>query len=112
MYRKALLFGYVDIAKQIVKASSPRKQKGLGATVAGFNDAEWEEARSGIVERGSYLKFIQGTNVSSLNMSSNDGPTSLKKYLLGTKDLELVEAIPFDRIWGIGYRKRQGHRGD
>ncbi|KAK6440212.1 hypothetical protein LTR95_003565 [Oleoguttula sp. CCFEE 5521] len=107
MYRKALLFDDQDIAKQIMKASSPRKQKGLGTAVAGFDDAEWEKARSGIVERGSYLKFTQGTNVSSLNMSSNEDPTPLKDYLLGTKDLELVEASPFDKIWGIDYNDEE-----
>ncbi|OQN97188.1 hypothetical protein B0A48_16729 [Cryoendolithus antarcticus] len=107
MYRKAVLFDDQDVAKQIMKASSPRKQKGFGTAVAGFNDVEWDEARSGIVERGSYLKFTQCTNVSSLNISSNEDPTPLKDYLLGTKDLELVEASPFDRIWGIGYKAEE-----
>ncbi|KAK6436884.1 hypothetical protein LTR95_006925 [Oleoguttula sp. CCFEE 5521] len=102
MYRKALLFGDVGTAKQIMEASSPRKQK-LWVLLL----LEWERARSAIVERGSCLKFTQGTNVSSLNMSSNEDRTALKDFLPGTKDLELVEASPFDRIWGIGYKAEE-----
>ena len=42
-----------------------------------------------IVTKGCLLKFSQNPNI--------------KQYLLSTGDRILVEASPFDRIWGIGY---------
>ena len=59
MYYKAMLFGDDQMADQIMKATSPRKQKGFGAQVQGFDEAKWNAARSEIVEKGNILKFSQ-----------------------------------------------------
>ncbi|MGA3513605.1 NADAR family protein, partial [Lactiplantibacillus plantarum] len=50
----------------------------------------WDEKKFTIVFHGNYLKFSQNTD--------------LKEYLLSTSPLELVEASPYDKIWGIGLK--------
>ncbi|SMR62021.1 unnamed protein product [Zymoseptoria tritici ST99CH_1E4] len=107
MYHKALLFNDQDTAALILKTTSPRKQKGLGAKVMGFDDAKWAEAREGIVERGNVLKFGQATDVSGIGMDERREAVALKGLLLGTGERELAEASPFDRVWGIGYREEE-----
>lgn len=104
MYHKAIEFNDMKIAAQILRTTSPRKQKGLGSEVANFTDSTWNRVRCGIVERGNVLKFSQCTNVSSIKMDDPAEPVSLKELLLATGDRELVEASPFDRVWGIGFR--------
>jgi ribA/ribD-fused uncharacterized protein len=47
-----------------------------------------------IVTQGNYHKFTISTDA-----------RELKKMLLDTGDRELVEASPFDRIWGIGFKE-------
>ena len=60
--------------------------------VKGFNDETWKKWRYQIVVNGNYLQFSQNKR--------------LKKILLNTGDDELVEASPFDRIWGVGYNMK------
>jgi hypothetical protein len=88
MYSKAVLFGDMEAAESILASASPRDQKALGRTVAGFDDTRWKLFREGVVYTGSYAKFSQ-----------ND---ELKTLLLETAGTTLVEASPKDRIWGIG----------
>ena len=88
MHGKALLFGDAEIAAEIMAADHPRTHKALGRKVRGFDAATWERDRMRIVKDGNRAKFTQ-----------NDG---LLGALLATKGTTLVEASPFDRIWGIG----------
>ena len=90
MAEKARLFGDEETLELILADPKPRNQKNLGRMVRGFDEETWKSHRSGIVEEGSYLKFSQ-----------ND---ELKEALLATGDLELVEASPYDKIWGIGLK--------
>ncbi|KAL8703667.1 MAG: hypothetical protein Q9201_003152 [Fulgogasparrea decipioides] len=92
MYHKAMLFKDPESADQIMLAPTPRKQKALGRKVKNFDGKVWEAQREQIVENGNWNKFC----------SSKDG-TKLRDMLVETGDRELVEASPFDRIWGIGY---------
>jgi hypothetical protein len=88
MYGKAILFGDTEIAAEILEAASPRQHKALGRKVRNFNDATWKAHREQIVAAGSRAKFTQNAE--------------LRQALLDTAGTELVEASPFDRIWGIG----------
>lgn len=90
MYQKALTFNDAATAQAILKASTPRKAKGLGRQVKNFDDEKWKKRREQIVIDGCMLKFRQHPR--------------LKQQLLDTLDMELVEASPFDRVWGIGFR--------
>jgi hypothetical protein len=88
MYSKAMLFGDRVTASRILQEPSPKRCKDLGREVQGFVDAVWNEKREGIVEVGCREKFLQNTNMLAV--------------LLGTEGKVLVEASPYDRIWGIG----------
>ncbi len=94
------MFNDPEIAAQILKASSPRRQKALSREISGYDEAKWLKARIGIVRRGNFLKFLQCTNATSLKMNDEGGPVPLKDLLLTTKGRELAEASPFDRVWG------------
>jgi ribA/ribD-fused uncharacterized protein len=88
MFRKAMLFGELDIADQILATDNPAKQKDLGREVKNYDDDKWAAVRFDIMVEGLYEKFNQNPQ--------------LKKALLDTEGTELVEANPNDRIWGIG----------
>ncbi|KAH0159541.1 DUF1768-domain-containing protein, partial [Aureobasidium melanogenum] len=107
MWNKAHLAGDEGFAKAIMATTSPRKQKQLGRDVQGFDVDAWDKIKLGVVERGNYLKFTQGTNVSSMKMDEQGDPVALKELLLQTGDRELVEASRFDRVWGIGFDAQQ-----
>jgi len=88
MHGKAILFGDLDIARQILAAGHPKQHKALGRKVKNFDDAIWKAKRLEIVKAGSRAKFTQNEE--------------LRALLLGTKGTAMVEASPYDRIWGIG----------
>ncbi len=88
MYSKAMLFKDEAVAEQILVAGSPPKMKALGRKVSGFDERTWREHREEIVYRGNMEKFSQNPDLHSL--------------LMETGERQLVEASPFDRIWGIG----------
>ncbi|KAL8745718.1 MAG: hypothetical protein Q9190_002190 [Brigantiaea leucoxantha] len=88
MYHKAILFHDEDIAKEIMAATTPKKQKALGRKVRGFDGAIWNANRERIVEEGNWNKF-----------SNSKEELQLKQLLLNTDQRELVEV----KIWGIGY---------
>ncbi|KAG8525893.1 uncharacterized protein KY384_000654 [Bacidia gigantensis] len=93
MYHKAIVFEDFDIATKIMKEKSPKKQKGLGRKVANFSNEIWDTHKERVVEDGNWYKFTQG----------KENPEEIKKALLNTGRRKLVEASPFDRIWGIGF---------
>ena len=88
MYRKAMRFGDTEIAEKIMSTDDPAEQKALGREVRGYNDAVWAAQRYQIMVEGLYEKFNQNPK--------------LKDALLATEGTEMVEASPYDRIWGIG----------
>ena len=91
MYHKALLFNDQEIAHAIALEPEPSQQKALGRKVKNFDQQKWKEKRETIVEEGNWWKFTQ----------PKEG--RLDSMLLETGDRMLVEASPYDRIWGIGY---------
>lgn len=88
MFAKAKLFRDESTAQQILAAPHPREQKALGRKVANYDDAVWCERRGRIVAHGCYAKFSQNPQ--------------LRDALLATAGTILVEASPYDRIWGVG----------
>jgi len=75
-------------AKIVASEYDPATVKALGRQVRPFDQATWEAVRSDVVARGNYLKFSQNAR--------------LRKLLLSTAGLTLVEASRYDSIWGIG----------
>ncbi len=88
MWEKARLFDDKPAAAQILAASNPAVAKKLGRSVRHFDVGVWAAQRFDIVVRASVAKFTQNA--------------AFRAYLLSTNDRVLVEASPFDRIWGIG----------
>ena len=88
MHGKALLFGDTECAAKILAADHPRQHKALGRKVKPFDDAAWKRERIAIVRAGNHAKFTQNAD--------------LLAKLLATAGTTLVEASPYDKIWGIG----------
>ncbi len=88
MHGKAVLFGDAAMAAEIVAATHPKQHKELGRKVKGFDDGVWKREREAIVKAGNRAKFTQNAE--------------LLELLLATAGTTMVEASPYDRIWGIG----------
>lgn len=88
MYAKAMLFGDTEMASAILAERSPREQKALGRKVRGYDDATWAAKCLDVMFIGLLAKFEQNPEMA--------------KVLLDTEDNEIVEASPYDIIWGVG----------
>lgn len=88
MYSKAILFRDFDIADQIMKTNSPKEHQILGRQVKNFDLDHWNDNAKDIVFTSNYWKFMQNYD--------------LLTKLLKTGNTTLVEASPYDKIWGIG----------
>lgn len=88
MSEKALFFKDFETRKEIMSTDNPRIQKELGRKVKGFNAEEWSKVAKQIVFRGNLAKFTQNPE--------------LKRALMETGTKTIVEASPYDTIWGIG----------
>ena len=101
---KALLFANangdnkinnIEVFNKIMSTNNPKAMKSLGRKVKGFNDDTWNMWRYQIVVNGNYLQFSQNNE--------------LKNILLETDNKQLIEASPYDRVWGIGYTEDKSH---
>ena len=95
---KAALFSDTATLELILEENAkqntnPKDIKALGRKISPFEEKTWVEHREEIVYVGNLYKFGQ-----------DEG---LKKALLGTGELILVEASPRDRIWGIGFGEKR-----
>lgn len=88
MASKARMFGDAEAEDRIMALEDPGKIKAIGRQVRGFVQAAWDAACFDLVTDGNVAKFGQDSK--------------LKKYLLATGDDVLVEASPYDTVWGIG----------
>jgi len=93
---KAALFSDTTTLELILEENTkpdtnPKTIKALGRMISPFDEKTWVEHREEIVYFGNSYKFGQDAE--------------LKKTLLGTGNLILVEASPYDRIWGIGFKE-------
>lgn len=88
MYQKAILFGDLEAAEQILNTDKVGTIKSLGRSVKNYEDSVWAGRRQIIVYRGLMAKFNQNAE--------------LKKLLLQTGDAVLAECAVKDSIWGIG----------
>ncbi|MCM1107155.1 MAG: NADAR family protein [Blautia sp.] len=91
MANKAKLFGDEKTREHILQCSDPKTMKALGRKVKNFDEMVWNEVKYSIVLNGNYLKFTQDAK--------------LRNFLLSTGDSVLVEASPYDSIWGIKMRE-------
>ena len=85
---KAFLFTDETALQQIMATSDPKTMKERGRRVKGFDTNKWNSLCLPIVTEGNWLKFSQNP--------------ALSQYLVGTGIRRLVEASPWDSVWGIG----------
>lgn len=88
MYCKAMMFGDQEIADKILATDDPKLQKDLGRMVKNYDEFTWARKREDIMVVGLYEKFNQ--------------IPKLRQALLDTGTTTIVEASPYDCIWGIG----------
>ncbi|KAG8894093.1 hypothetical protein FRB99_001524, partial [Tulasnella sp. 403] len=89
MYHKAILFEDYGIAGEILGCSDPHEVKKLGRQVENFDHETWEMMAFNIALEGNKAKFRSSAEC--------------RRQLLETGDKLLVEASPYDNIWGIGF---------
>ena len=92
MAQKAALFRDSHTWQRIMRASTPKEMKVLGRQVCNFDDLKWGQEARDIVRRGNIAKFGQNPK--------------LLEFLASTKLSIIVEASPYDRVWGIGMDER------
>lgn len=93
MAGKAREFGDWATLVKIFETEDPRTAKALGRGVHGYDDETWRKVRFPLVCRGSYEKFRQNPE--------------LAEILIITGDHEIVEASPYDGVWGVGMGERE-----
>lgn len=87
MAKKALLFGDAEMQHLIMEADHPREMQKFGRQVRGFNPEIWNANACTIVYQANLYKFMQN-------------PLLCAK-LIATRGTTLVEASPYDKVWGI-----------
>ncbi len=98
MHQKALLFEDHKMAAKMLTTPYPGDVKNMGREVANFDEELWDQEKITIVRLGNLLKFSQNAE--------------LEGILLDTGDTILVEASPYDTIWGIGMKDSHPNAND
>ena len=88
MSEKALLFNDLYHYGLIMEEPSPKKCKDLGRLVSGFDSMMWDNALREIIFHGNLGKF--------------QSDITLLDALLETENAVLIEASPYDGIYGAG----------
>ena len=88
MAGKARLFDDAETLEKIMASDDPQVIKKLGRQVRNFEEGAWDEVKYALILAGNVCKFSQNA--------------ALRDFLLATGDSILVEASPYDRVWGIG----------
>lgn len=98
MWSKAMLFEDYDIAEAVLKTRDPKKQKALGRQVRNFDADQWADVAFDVVYSANFAKFTQNK--------------SLYEALMDTVGTVIVEASPYDAIWGIGLNEATARATD
>ncbi|WP_288057300.1 NADAR family protein [Xylanibacter rodentium] len=93
MAEKARVFDDDDIRMRILASNDPKEIKALGRMVKNFDVETWNSVAPSIVVKGNLHKFGQNTE--------------LCRFILDTGNKVLVEASPYDTIWGIGMKEAE-----
>lgn len=88
MYHKCMAFKDTQRAQMVLDLEGPDQVKAVGRQIEAYTDAVWDAIRFDIVVMGNVLKFSQ--NPDFFEVMRNDCEKCI------------VEASPYDRIWGIG----------
>lgn len=97
MASKARLFDDEEVFQEIMTADNPHDYKKLGRKIRGFEQESWDAKKYDIVVEGNKAKFGQNPDI--------------REFMLSTRDAILVEASPYDKIWGIGLDRETALKG-
>jgi ribA/ribD-fused uncharacterized protein len=95
MAEKARIMGDSETRTLILAATSAREIKALGRQVKNWDERKWTAERFAVVKRGNMLKFGQNPK--------------MLRHLKRTRG-EIVEASPYDAVWGIGLDEATAER--
>lgn len=98
MAQKAKLFGDKEIYDQILETSEQFRIKYLGRQVKDFNEEIWQKEKYDIVLKGNIAKFSQNEEI--------------KEFLVNTGYKVIVEASPYDIVWGIGMSEQEAQESN
>lgn len=89
MWYKADFFGDLEIRNKIEHETdgNPKEAKKLGRLIRGFDAEKWVKASFTVMVDVNRLKYMQNPKMA--------------KELLDTGNRILVEASPYDKIWGV-----------
>ena len=93
MSEKALLFDDLDMYRMIMNEPDPSLCKQYGRQVKGFTGHIWEDAFREIIFHG--------------NLGKLQSDIEIVDALLKTENAVLIEASPYDDIYGAGMRKKE-----
>ena len=91
MAEKARIMEDEETRQKILISTDPQEIKVLGRQVRHFVENRWQKHRMRTVITGNFHKFM--------------GNEDLKAFLISTGDKILVEASPYDTVWGIGMKE-------
>ena len=92
MSEKALLFNDLEMYQKIMAEPDPKLCKDMGKKVKGFEQKKWDEAFPEILFHG--------------NLGKLQSDIAIVDALLNTENAVLIEASPFDDIYGAGIEKK------
>lgn len=87
MWEKANFFNDEEIANEILQTPNPGRNKALGRKVKNFNGDKWMEVCLDIMIEVNMSKWAE-----------------MPQDIIDTGDKIIVEASPYDKIWGIGLK--------
>lgn len=90
MEAKAIRFGDRVALERIRLAKTPNEAKEIGRQVRGYHQAMWDEIKVPCMMSALQFKW--------------NNCEEFRKALKESGENILVEASPYDRIWGIGYK--------
>ena len=96
MYFKAKFFGDTEAMRLIFETADPGKAKKIGRAVKNFDEGAWSYISYDVMVQVLRAKFLR------VNNDFCGRPANAMHVLADTWPLHLVEASPYDKIWGIG----------
>lgn len=92
MYAKAYIMNDFEMANRIAShvlrgRETPLVYKRMGRKVANYDDSLWDKYRQRVMKSVLYSKFCE---------------PSMRQLLIATGNRKIIEASPYDHIWGAG----------
>jgi ribA/ribD-fused uncharacterized protein len=98
MYKKAEVAGDTESMQAVMETPMPNEQKRIGRNIKNYDDGAWSAVRYEIVKDGVRAKFTQNVD--------------LREGMLASGNKHIVEASPYDAVWGIAMGEDDPDRFD